>query len=670
SAPQPTSVAVVHAPVLSISSVIDHIAPSALIANAQLAGQGAVVRHTIATVAPAALYRLPDTALLVLAAWALGALVMVAYLTRSQLRFAAAVRLGKAGPAVLGFLSPRIVTPDGFQDHFTAQERAAILAHERVHLARQDARINALAALLRCLCWFNPLIHLGARWLRIDQELACDASVVARSVSRRDYAEALLKSQMAVADLPLGCYWPGAQHPLVERIALLKRKPPGAVRRVLGASFVLLAAGLSGLGAWAAQPPAPVKLMAAPLPHMVALPAPGEAGPTDEAPLVRARPTSGGHAMDTPSTVRGERAISPAQARVQMPSADSIAAPTQPPVAELPPISVAENATMGKTSPAAPDTATHDAAGRGAMTALRIEDHLAEQATGQSPGHDNVQDAKRRAEDRRLAGMEDVVMAANTPSGVGDPDAMVCRVPQRYAGSDRLGPAACGHNWEWLTMAANGKDLAADGKTLIDKPTVANPTGEGDPAAVTCRTSKSAMYAPVCETNRFWADLIKNHQTIDKPTVDNPTGEGDPAAVTCRTPKFVWRGPLVEICRTNRFWADIRKNNQFVDANGAVFGRPSTPPYTGFGDIPYGPGYVGGNFFHNQGSASYPGYDSGRAWQSSEPNPGGTLAGNTAASTPTFSGYNGGCCGGGGGGGGGSGGFGGGGGGTMGGYHP
>ena len=80
---------------------------------------------------------------------------------------------------MLGFLRPRIVTPDGFLTHFTPREQAAILAHERAHLARQDARINALAALLRCLCWFNPLMHLGARWLRIDQELACDASGVA-----------------------------------------------------------------------------------------------------------------------------------------------------------------------------------------------------------------------------------------------------------------------------------------------------------------------------------------------------------------------------------------------------------------------------------------------------------------------------------------------------------
>jgi beta-lactamase regulating signal transducer with metallopeptidase domain len=158
-------------------SVMAPIAHSALRVTEQLTGQGALTAIAPPPLAPAT--AMPDTALLLFAAWALGMLFMALYLTRLQLRFSTAVRLREAGPAVLGFLRPRIVTPDGFQERFTPQEQAAILAHERVHLARQDARINALAALLRCLCWFNPLIHLGARWLRIDQELACDATVVA-----------------------------------------------------------------------------------------------------------------------------------------------------------------------------------------------------------------------------------------------------------------------------------------------------------------------------------------------------------------------------------------------------------------------------------------------------------------------------------------------------------
>jgi hypothetical protein len=74
---------------------------------------------------------------------------------------------------------------------------------------------------------------------------------------------ALLKSQLMVGVLPFGCNWPGPQHPLVERIALLQRKPPGAARRLAGVGLVILAAISAGLGAWAAQPPVTAKSMAA-----------------------------------------------------------------------------------------------------------------------------------------------------------------------------------------------------------------------------------------------------------------------------------------------------------------------------------------------------------------------------------------------------------------------
>jgi hypothetical protein len=123
-----------------------------------------------------------------------------------------------------------------------------------VHLTRQDARLNALAAMVRCVCWFNPLIHLGATWLRTDQELACDAAALQQNISRRAYAQALLKSQMVQAEVPLGCMWPGTEHPLTERIALLGRGQLPLWRRIAGLAALLAAVSVMGVGAWAAQP--------------------------------------------------------------------------------------------------------------------------------------------------------------------------------------------------------------------------------------------------------------------------------------------------------------------------------------------------------------------------------------------------------------------------------
>lgn len=171
--------------------------------------------------------------------WILGVTTVALRLGVAQARFQAEVRAGRAGPAVVGLISPRIVLPadDG---RYTPEERELIRAHERAHVARKDPRSAAVAALFQCACWFNPVAHLAALLVRLDQELACDAAVVmGRPQARALYARTLLKTQLAVAPLPFGCYWPArGQHPLETRIALLKPRPGKAPPRAEGGIVV------------------------------------------------------------------------------------------------------------------------------------------------------------------------------------------------------------------------------------------------------------------------------------------------------------------------------------------------------------------------------------------------------------------------------------------------
>jgi TonB family protein len=189
-------------------------------------------------------------------AWAIGAGALAIGLARRQAVFNRDADRGTAGPAVVGFSRPRIVTPDDFAERFSHDERKLILAHEQVHLERNDSRINALAALVRCVCWFNPLVHIGAGAMRVDQELACDAEVIERRPKgRRAYAEMLLKTQLVAQPLPVGCYWPPeSPHPLTERIAMLARTPVSRKRRTAATIAVLVLAASGGVAAWAAQP--------------------------------------------------------------------------------------------------------------------------------------------------------------------------------------------------------------------------------------------------------------------------------------------------------------------------------------------------------------------------------------------------------------------------------
>jgi beta-lactamase regulating signal transducer with metallopeptidase domain len=201
---------------------------------------------------------------LLLGLWLAGAVLAGAIIAISQLRFLDMARRGLAGPAVAGVIVPRIVMPADTDERFSPEERVLIRAHERTHIDRGDPRTNGLIALAQCLCWLNPLVHLAAREARLDQELACDALVLAhRPGQKRRYAETLLKTQLGAIAAPLGCHWlAGASaHPLEQRIAALRRPAPDFQRQDIGALVMGGAILLAAYGAWKAQPPAPAEGM-------------------------------------------------------------------------------------------------------------------------------------------------------------------------------------------------------------------------------------------------------------------------------------------------------------------------------------------------------------------------------------------------------------------------
>jgi len=229
----------------------------------------AVVRWVGAAVA--AVPAPPDRRAGLLGAWLAGAAATAFVFVRQQRRYRRTLgalaprrdghwqaQTAACGPALLGALRPRIVLPRDFERRYTRLERGLIVAHESTHRRRGDAQINLVVAALRCLYWFNPLVHVAAARLRADQEFACDAVVIsAHPRTRSAYATAMLKTQLAQALLPLGCQWQSS-HLLKERIVMLQQPLPGPARRALGAAVALMCAFGSGYAAWASQPSAPV----------------------------------------------------------------------------------------------------------------------------------------------------------------------------------------------------------------------------------------------------------------------------------------------------------------------------------------------------------------------------------------------------------------------------
>lgn len=192
-----------------------------------------------------------------LVVWAAGTLALAGWfihahraflLAAGPLRYEDGIHLAgsTAGPASVGLLTPKIIVPHDFRQRYSPAEQALVLAHERAHIARRDAWANLLQAACQCVFWFNPLVHVAASRFRQDQELSCDALVMAQHPrQRRRYAEALLKAH--AKNIPLHgsihCHWQ-TSHPLKERIMQLQSTVHLPSRRRAGRCLAgLFAAG-------------------------------------------------------------------------------------------------------------------------------------------------------------------------------------------------------------------------------------------------------------------------------------------------------------------------------------------------------------------------------------------------------------------------------------------
>jgi beta-lactamase regulating signal transducer with metallopeptidase domain len=100
-----------------------------------------------------------------------------------------------SGPMVTGLLRPMILLPDDFEAQFKPHQRNFALIHEMAHIKRGDLWIALVMLAFRALFWPNPLVHYAAHKMRVDQEAACDASVIAKTggvTATHSYAETLI----------------------------------------------------------------------------------------------------------------------------------------------------------------------------------------------------------------------------------------------------------------------------------------------------------------------------------------------------------------------------------------------------------------------------------------------------------------------------------------------
>jgi beta-lactamase regulating signal transducer with metallopeptidase domain len=123
------------------------------------------------------------------------------------------------GPALSGFVRPRIVVPTWVLDLDGGAQRA-ILLHETEHRRAGDHVLQAFAAMLLIANAWNPMIWLYCRRLLRAIELDCDERVISRGIAPAEYAGVLLDAYQRTAGWSAWLPYPA----LAERASGLGRR--------------------------------------------------------------------------------------------------------------------------------------------------------------------------------------------------------------------------------------------------------------------------------------------------------------------------------------------------------------------------------------------------------------------------------------------------------------
>lgn len=100
----------------------------------------------------------------------------------------------RIGPAVLGWLRPRILLPSFLVDRMDDEALRILIAHEMTHIRRGDLFWAFLQTVAGSLWWFHPAVWIANRQLNLECERSCDEETIARlECPPSDYAKCLLQ---------------------------------------------------------------------------------------------------------------------------------------------------------------------------------------------------------------------------------------------------------------------------------------------------------------------------------------------------------------------------------------------------------------------------------------------------------------------------------------------
>ena len=94
-------------------------------------------------------------------------------------------------PMLWGLLRPKLLLPATAND-WSVERQQVVLLHELAHIGRHDCLTQFVARIVCALYWFNPMVWIALRQLRLERERACDDLILGTGCKPSNYAEQLL----------------------------------------------------------------------------------------------------------------------------------------------------------------------------------------------------------------------------------------------------------------------------------------------------------------------------------------------------------------------------------------------------------------------------------------------------------------------------------------------
>jgi len=158
-----------------------------------------------------------------------------------------AVSSAVAVPVTFGWRRPVVLIPEAALG-WDEQPLREALVHELSHVRRGDWPVQMIARAACALHWFDPLVWLLCRRLRLEAELACDDQVLRAGAGAEGYAERLVTLARQVrgsSRTPASAVAFGRPSELARRVAAIldsgrRRGGPGRLARAGASAAALL----------------------------------------------------------------------------------------------------------------------------------------------------------------------------------------------------------------------------------------------------------------------------------------------------------------------------------------------------------------------------------------------------------------------------------------------